>query len=117
MTLTPTVPASLPEVDDPTRDVLISELDEHDLRVFEAGFLHGHTIGWSTRQPEIDALNREADRLYAEVCRRRPPRQPEDVTHAELCRRRGEYNRAERNERTLREWFPEPFGLTSRPAP
>ena len=45
--------------------------------------------GWESRQAEVDHANSEADRLYREVCRRVPPRQPNYVSHADLERIRG----------------------------
>lgn len=77
--------------DDPTKDVQIYELDERERRIFEAGFLYGYAEAAATRQAEIDALNHEADRYYAQMCRRPAPAQREHVSYAELCRRRGEY--------------------------
>ena len=109
MTLTRSAQQAVP---DSATDVRIDELTEQERWIFEAGFMHGHSLAAAARQAEINALNWEANRLYAEMCRRPAPRRPEGVTYAELCRRRGENDRAERNERTLREWFPELFGVT-----
>jgi hypothetical protein len=109
MTLTRSAEQAVP---DTATDVRVDELTDQERLIFEAGFMHGYSLAAAGRQAEIDALNWEADRLYAEVCRRPAPRQPEGVTYAELCRRRGENDRAERNERCLREWFLELFTLT-----
>jgi hypothetical protein len=49
-----------PEYDDPTRDVHEWALNDRERRIFEAGFM----VGWGERQPELDTLNYEADRLY-----------------------------------------------------
>lgn len=94
------------EVNGTAPDVRINELTEHERSIFEAGFLQGHALAATARQAEINALNWEADRLYTEMCRRPAPRQPDPIPYAELCRRRGEGERATRNEQTLRKWFP-----------
>ena len=52
-------------------------------------FLQGWAVGWESRQAEIDGLNFTADRLYAEMCRRVPPRQADLPSFADLERRRG----------------------------
>jgi hypothetical protein len=79
-------------------EVWLPDLTERERLVFEAGFMMGHTVAESSRQREVDALNWEADRLYAEVCRRVPAPIPETVSYAELCRRRGDLERAQRAE-------------------
>ena len=89
-------------VNGPTENPRLWELSDRERRIFDAGFHHGYALGASSRQPEIDALNHEADRYYAEMCRRPAPRTPEHISYTELCRRRGEHERAERNEELLR---------------
>ena len=56
--------------------------------IYEAKLL-AWAQGWAARQAEVDRLNYEADRLYAEMCRRPAPRQPNYVSHADLERIRG----------------------------
>jgi hypothetical protein len=41
-------------------------------------------LGWNMRQDEIDRLEYTADRLYAEMCRRIPPKQPDLTPFARL---------------------------------
>ncbi|CAM5538401.1 hypothetical protein [Leifsonia shinshuensis] len=99
---TPPVDDIAAAYDDPAEDVRLWELDDQGWRIFEAGFLHGYALGGAARQPEVDALEHEADRYYAEMCRRPAPPIQEHVSYAELCRRRGEPERATRNEELLR---------------
>lgn len=47
----------------------------------------------------------DADRYYAEMCRRPAPRQEEPRSYAELCRRRGECDRADRADQRTAEMF------------
>ncbi|RPE73736.1 MULTISPECIES: hypothetical protein [unclassified Frondihabitans] len=49
-----------PEYDDPTADVEPWELTAHERRIYEAGFM----VGYALREPEVEQLNHEADRLY-----------------------------------------------------
>lgn len=46
--------------------------------------LVGFAEGWAARQPEIDRLNFTADRLYGEMTRRLPVKQPDLVPFATL---------------------------------
>jgi hypothetical protein len=63
-------------------------------------FTFAYEQGKASRQAEVDSLNDEADRLYAEMCRRIPPRH-EYQNYADLCRLRGEHARAERHEKYM----------------
>ena len=45
---------------DPVNDVRPWELTERERAIYELGFL----MGYSARQPEVDQLDHEADRLY-----------------------------------------------------
>ena len=56
--------------------------------IYEAKLL-AWVQGWESRQVELDHANAEADRYYAEMCRRPAPRQPNYVSHADLERIRG----------------------------
>ena len=56
--------------------------------IYEAKLL-AWAQGWESRRAEIYHANAEADRYYAEMCRRPAPRQPNYVSHADLERIRG----------------------------
>jgi hypothetical protein len=90
---------------DTYEDVDLHEFSSREWRVYDVGFLTGYALGQASRQAQLDQANRDADRYYAEMCRRPAPREKEQVSYAELCRRRGDYERAERNEAQLRELF------------
>jgi len=62
-----------------------SQLPDSLKEFYTFAYLDGH----EQRQAEIDALNFTADRLYAEMCRRVPPRQTDPPSYADLERRRG----------------------------
>jgi hypothetical protein len=49
-----------PLVDDPSQDIDPWVLTDSERRIYEAGYINGH----SDRDPEIAQLNHEADRLY-----------------------------------------------------
>jgi hypothetical protein len=67
-------------------------------------FTFAYEQGKASRQAEVDALNHEADRLYAEICRRLPPRQ-DYRSYSELSRIRGEHERARRHEQHIDQIF------------
>lgn len=46
---------------DPINDVRVWELTDRERAIYELGFL----VGYAARQPEVDRLDDEADRLYA----------------------------------------------------
>lgn len=100
-------------VDDPSSRVRMWELTGRERDVFEAGFMLGYTTDTPALQDEVTRLRHmlaqaehDADRYYAEMCRRPAPRQPDPVSHAELCRRRGEHERGKRHEARIGEMFP-----------
>lgn len=47
-------------IDDPSQNVHEWELTDRERRIWEAGYI----TGYNARQPEIDKLDAEADRLY-----------------------------------------------------
>ena len=57
--------------------------------IYEAKLL-AWAQGWEARQSEVDYLNFTADRLYAEICRRVPPKQVDLVPYARLQEIRAE---------------------------
>ena len=57
--------------------------------IYEAKLL-AWAQGWEARQAEVDYLNFTADRLYAEMCRRVPPKQVDPVPYARLQEIRAE---------------------------
>jgi hypothetical protein len=74
--------------------------------------------GAASRQGELDAANADADRLYAEVCRRTPPR-TEAKSFSELLRARGDDEGADRRTAHINDIFPayapEPNSETENP--
>ena len=78
-------------------------------------FTFAYEQGKASRQAEVDGLNDEADRLYAEMCRRIPPPQRESKSFADLSRIRGDHERAERHEQRMSS-ISESLGF-SRPEP
>jgi multidrug resistance efflux pump len=88
---------------DPSEQVLEWELDTATRTVWEAGYMVGFAAAGTELQAEIHALRaqleqaqHDADRYYAEMCRRPAVREPDRVSFAELSRRRGEHDRAAR---------------------
>lgn len=66
---------------DPTEDVRSWELDDEQRHVYEAGFMMGYQLAAPTLVAEVMELRarleqaeRDADRYYAEMCRRPPSR-------------------------------------------
>ena len=98
-------PALEHALDDPTERVRTWELDAAEREAYEAGFLTGYNAAAPHLHAELAALRQQlaraeadADRFYAELCRRPAPKEPDRVPYAELCRRRGEHDRAARAE-------------------
>lgn len=53
-------------------------------------YVFAHEQGRASRQPEVDRANDDADRLYAELCRRQPSRNHESInTFLEAQKHRG----------------------------
>ena len=77
-------------------DLVLDRLQLHQLPPSLAEFYEfAYEAGRRSRQAEIDYLNQTADRLYREVCRRVPPRQPNYVSRADLERIRGNNEHAD----------------------
>jgi hypothetical protein len=90
---------------DPSDGVREWELDAADRTVWEAGYMVGFAAAGTELQAEIRALRaqveqaqHDADRYYAELCRRPAVPERDRVSFAELSRRRGECDRAARAE-------------------
>ena len=76
--------------------LILGEVELHELTpALAAWWTLAHESGRASRQAEIDHANSEADRYYAEVCRRPAPRQPNYVSHADLERIRGHHEHAD----------------------
>lgn len=101
---------------DPTENVREWELTDQQRQVYEAGFM----IGFQMAAPELFAevlelrarleqAERDADRYYAEMCRRPAPAEPSASrqSYAELSRIRGEHDRADRHDATIDRMFPQ----------
>ena len=98
-------PALEHALDDPTTRVRTWKLTDGERDVYEAGFLTGYNAAAPHLHAELTALRQqlaridaEADRLYAELCRRPAPKEPDRVPYAELCRRRNQPDTAARAE-------------------
>lgn len=76
-----------------TGGVELSQLPSALLQFYVFAFEQGRAS--APTQQQVDQANAEADRLYAEVCRRIPPKS-DWQSFAELSRTRGETERAER---------------------
>ncbi|QZQ53728.1 hypothetical protein KZI27_00360 (plasmid) [Curtobacterium sp. TC1] len=99
---------------DPTEHVREWELTDEQRQVYEAGFM----VGFQMAAPELlaevlelrarlEQAEHDADRYYAEMCRRPAPTEPDRHTFAEISRARGEDNRAARHEATMDRMFPQ----------
>lgn len=55
-----TEPATYSIDHDPINDVRVWDLTDRERAIYELGFL----VGYAARQPEVDQLDHEADRLY-----------------------------------------------------
>jgi hypothetical protein len=104
---------------DPTENVREWELDDQQRQVYEAGFM----VGFQMAAPELlaeilelrarlEQAEHDADRYYAEMCRRPAPAEhtATEKTYAELSRIRGEHERAERQEAAIDRMFPQYAG-------
>ena len=102
---------------DPTENVREWELTAEQRKVWEAGYM----VGFQMAAPELltevlelrarlEQSERDADRYYAEMCRRPAPAEPERPTFAELSRARGEDERADRHEAAIDRMFPQYAG-------
>lgn len=102
---------------DPSEDVRERELDAEGRHVWEAGYM----VGFSAAQPQLIAqvhrleqllaqAERDADRYYAEMCRRPAAPSPDGQSFAELSRIRGDDERADRHEATIDRMFPQYAG-------
>lgn len=97
-------------------DLLTGEVEAYQLPPSLLQFFtFAYEQGKASRQNEVDNLNREADRLYAEMCRRIPPPQRDPRSFADLSRIRGDHERAERHEQRMSS-ISESLGF-SRPEP
>lgn len=105
---------------DPSEDVREWELDAEGRHVWEAGYM----VGYRTAEPqlvaEVERLKQlleqaesDADRYYAEMCRRPAPAEPTRQSFSELSRIRGEHDRADRHDKRMAEMFPEYAAATS----
>lgn len=101
---------------DPTENVREWELDDQQRQVYEAGFM----VGFQMAAPELlaeilelrarlEQAEHDADRYYAEMCRRPAPAEhtATEKSYAELSRIRGEHERAERQEAAIDRMFPQ----------
>jgi hypothetical protein len=100
--------------DDPSARVRMWELTGRERDVFEAGFMLGHAAAGPALADEVGRLRQllaqaehDADRYYAEMCRRPAPRQTDSVPYGDLCRRRGEDDRGARHEAQIDAMFPQ----------
>jgi hypothetical protein len=104
---------------DPTEHVREWELTDEQRQVWEAGYL----VGFAAAAPELMAevlelrarleqTEHDADRYYAEMCRRPAPAEPtaSGPTFAEISRICGEHDRAARHEATTDRMFPQYAG-------
>ncbi|MBT1620564.1 hypothetical protein N8D74_17715 (plasmid) [Curtobacterium flaccumfaciens] len=104
---------------DPTEHVREWELTDEQRQVWEAGYM----VGFQMAAPELKAevlelrarleqAEHDADRYYAEMCRRPAPAEPaaSRETFAEISRARGEHDRAARHEATMDRMFPQYAG-------
>jgi hypothetical protein len=101
---------------DPTENVREWELDDQQRHVYEAGFMMGYQLAAPTLAAEVMELRarleqseRDADRYYAEMCRRPAPAEPSASRqpYAELSRIRGEHDRADRQVAAIDRMFPQ----------
>lgn len=76
-----------------TADVNLEQLPPSLLQLYVIAFEQGR----ASLQPALDAANHDADRYYAEMCRRLPPKTGWQ-DYAELSHIRGEHERAKRAE-------------------
>lgn len=99
---------------DPTEHVREWELTAEQRQVWEAGYMVGFQMAAPALMAEVASLRarleqaeHDADRYYAEMCRRPAPAEPDRPTFAEISRARGEDDRAARHEATMDRMFPQ----------
>jgi hypothetical protein len=101
---------------DPTENVREWELTADQRQVYEAGFMVGYQMAAPALAAEIlelrarlEQAERDADRYYAEMCRRPAPAEPSasGQSYAELSRIRSENDRADRQEAAIDRMFPQ----------
>lgn len=104
---------------DPSEHVREWELDDQQRQVYEAGYMVGFQMAAPALMAEVlelraqlEQANHDADRYYAEMCRRPAPAEPtaSRETFAEISRARGEDDRAARHEATIDRMFPQYVG-------
>lgn len=99
---------------DPTEHVREWELTDEQRQVWEAGYMVGFQMAAPALIAEVlelrarlEQAEHDADRYYAEMCRRPAPSEPDRPTFAEISRARGEDDRAARHEATMDRMFPQ----------
>lgn len=101
---------------DPTEHVREWELSDEQRQVWEAGYMVGFQMAAPALLAEVlelrarlEQAEHDADRYYAEMCRRPAPTEPtaSGPTFAEISRIRGEDDRAARHEATMDRMFPQ----------
>jgi hypothetical protein len=101
---------------DPTENVREWELTAEQRKVWEAGYMVGFQMAAPELMTEVLELRarleqseRDADRYYAEMCRRPAPAEPtaSRESFAETSRARGEDDRAARHEEQIDRMFPQ----------
>ncbi|TCL80533.1 hypothetical protein EDF31_11251 [Curtobacterium sp. PhB142] len=101
---------------DPTEHVHGWELSDEQRQVYEAGFMVGFQMAAPELMAEVASLRarleqaeHDADRYYAELCRRPVPAEPfaSDPTFAEISQFRGEHDRAARHDAAIDRMFPQ----------
>jgi hypothetical protein len=104
---------------DPTENVREWELDAEQRQVYEAGYMVGFQMAAPELMAEILELRarleqaaHDADRYYAEMCRRPAPAEhtATEKSYAELSRIRGEHDRAARQDAAIDCMFPQYAG-------
>ena len=99
---------------DPTEHVHEWELTDEQRQVWEAGYMVGFQMAAPALMAEVlelrarfEQAEHDADRYYAEMCRRPASAEPDRPTFAEISRARGEDDRAARHEATMDRMFPQ----------
>lgn len=104
---------------DPTEHVHEWELTDEQRQVWEAGYMVGFQMAAPQLMAEVlelrarlEQAEHDADRYYAEMCRRPAPAEStaSGSTFAEISRARGEDDRATRHEATMDRMFPQYAG-------
>ncbi|MBT1608610.1 hypothetical protein [Curtobacterium flaccumfaciens] len=97
---------------DPTEHVHEWELTDEQRQVWEAGYMIGFQMAAPALIAEVlelrarlEQAEHDADRYYAEMCRRPAPAEPDRPAFAEISRARGEDDRAARHEATMDRMF------------